>query len=427
MKSKVMLLSIALVTISAFCGYSSGKQDTTAAEQQKITLRFGWWGNQTRNERTLKVLDNYTEANPHVTFEPEYSNFSGHWEKLAADAAASSMPDLIQMDGRARYLKRYADKGLLEPLDKYIKDGIIDTSTTVEAALAPGRVDGDLYGYNLGTNALVVIYDPEIYGSAGVAEPAVGWTWQDLEHGSQKIHDALGIYGSDTLGANQFLYFIRTRGKHILADDGKTLGYDDDGIAIEYFSMLLRWNEAGLTPPLAEVTGKPLEDRAIIHKKAPSYWTWSNLIVAVTKAAGRPLAMGILPGPGVEKGMFLKPSMSIAVSSGSKAKVEAAKFLDWFVNSFECNKVLLADRGVAVSSKLREEMGPLLGLEQKQMFDFIDLVAKHSSPWDKPDPNTSEVENLSTEFIEQVLFKKLAPEEAAKQFRTQASEILTRE
>jgi multiple sugar transport system substrate-binding protein len=48
------------------------------AAQAKVTLRLAWWGNPTRDERTLKVVDLYQQMNPNVTIEPETINWAGY-------------------------------------------------------------------------------------------------------------------------------------------------------------------------------------------------------------------------------------------------------------------------------------------------------------------------------------------------------------
>ena len=89
------------------------------------------WGNQTRNERTQKILDMYSEENPGVTIDGQFSEFNDYWNKLATAAAGHSMPDIVQMD--YKYLQQYVNNNLLVDLTPYIEDGTIDT-----AKLQPG-------------------------------------------------------------------------------------------------------------------------------------------------------------------------------------------------------------------------------------------------------------------------------------------------
>ena len=88
---------------------------------------MAWWGNQTRNERTQKILDMYSEENPGVTIDGQFSEFNDYWNKLATAAAGHSMPDIVQMD--YKYLQQYVNINLLVDLTPYIEDGTIDTAS----------------------------------------------------------------------------------------------------------------------------------------------------------------------------------------------------------------------------------------------------------------------------------------------------------
>ena len=79
---------------------TSAAADTAAAaaEGEPVTLKFSWWGNQSRHDYTQKILDKYTELHPNVTFEAMPSGWDGYFEKLSTQAASGSMPDIVQMD-----------------------------------------------------------------------------------------------------------------------------------------------------------------------------------------------------------------------------------------------------------------------------------------------------------------------------------------
>ena len=134
MKRKLTLLLTAAMTAAslAACGSSSASgdtaADTTAAEagttetaestegsnSGSANLVMAWWGNQTRNERTQKIIDLYSEQNPGVAIDGQFSEFNDYWQKLATAAAGHSMPDIVQMD--YKYLNQYVTNGLLVDL-----------------------------------------------------------------------------------------------------------------------------------------------------------------------------------------------------------------------------------------------------------------------------------------------------------------------
>src|SRR5690606_11664721 len=93
-----------------------------------------------------------------------------------------------------------------------------------------------------------------------------------------------------------------------------------------------------------------------VKEEALGIWQWSNQFVALQQIADRPFALAPLPGPNREQGLYLKPSMFFSISENSKVKEEAAKFIDFFVNDIEANKLILGERGVPVSGKVKEAL-----------------------------------------------------------------------
>ena len=127
---------------------------------------------------------------------------------------------------------------------------------------------------------------------------------------------------------------------------------------------------------------------------------WSNQIVAVWKAGGgdeRNFVLAPLPRvPGGKSANFVKPSQFFSVTSQAKQPKEAAMFIDFITNSIEANEVLLAERGVPISSKVQQALKPKLGRSQAEMFAYLDRVSKDVQPIPPPDPpgHTEIVKNV---------------------------------
>jgi len=437
-KWTVFLAVAALAIGAAGCG-GGGKSDSSSSSgnaspspsaqpsqpPQNVTLRVAWWGGQPRHDYTLKVIEMYQQQNPHVKIEPEYASFDDYWKRLAPQAAANELPDILQMD--LMYIVQYGEKGQLEDLTPYL-GSIIKTDDISENVINGGKVGGKLYGFNLGVNTLQVHYDPELLKQAGVTLDQ-NWTWDDYERIALEVKQKTGLYFDTSLRPEVFFgYFLRTKGKTLYSADGTSLGYDDDALFVEYFGRTARLAKAGASP-LPDVTAqiKGLEDDLMVKKQAVSVWQWTNQFVGISKVANRPLEMHPLPGPNREKGLYLKPSMFFSISKNSKHKEEAAKFINFFVNDIEANKLIKGDRGVPVSAKVKEALKPVLSPAEAKVFDFVAWAEKNSSPMDPPDPiGAAEVANLLKTYDEQLKFNKITPEEAARKFREQANAVLAK-
>jgi multiple sugar transport system substrate-binding protein len=85
------------------------------------------------------------------------------------------------------------------------------------------------------------------------------------------------------------------------------------------------------------------------------------------------------------------------------------------------------ERGVPISSKVKEALKPLLNPEELKVFEYVAWAEANSSPADAPSPIGSvEVEKLLKDISEQILYKKISIEDAAPRFRTEANAILAK-
>ena len=118
---------------------------------------------------------------------------------MATQTAGGNAPDLIQMD--YRYLFEYARRETLLPLDKLLP--LTDFSTNDRNG---GKVDGKLYGVNLGSNSKAMVYDTAMLAKVGVKAVDPKWTWSDFAKISAEIskdqpRQVLGLQRQQPLGA----------------------------------------------------------------------------------------------------------------------------------------------------------------------------------------------------------------------------------
>lgn len=146
-------------------GSDSGNGSAEEEKDGKVTLRIAWWGDQPRNDYTLEMIKMYEEKNPNVKIEAEYASWDDYWKKLAPQAAANELPDIIQMD--LSYISQYSKNGQLEDLTPYIGKEI-DVSDTSENIVNGGKIDDKLYGFTTGVNVVGFHYDPELLKKIGV-------------------------------------------------------------------------------------------------------------------------------------------------------------------------------------------------------------------------------------------------------------------
>ncbi|MFE5320756.1 ABC transporter substrate-binding protein [Paenibacillus sp. NPDC056579] len=434
MKSKQIALSLSLsMLLTGVVGCSSSDTSAPASQpadgsgssKEQIKLRVAWWGGQSRHDYTLKMIDMYEKQHPNVKIEPEYAAFDDYWKKLVPQAAANDLPDVIQMS--VAYISQFGDRGQLEDLAPHMTKGTIDKSSISDSYLKVGQYNGKQYQLTLGVNALAVVYDPQMIKDAGASLPSNSWTWDDFEAMASKLK-AKGKLAAATIDDRNFLsFYLRTFGGNLFDPNGTSLGYTDNKLFTDYYTRLQRMYNNGYLLALdkqAQKKGVP-EDDELVLGNAGTTFTWSNLFVADSAIAKRPLDIAPPPGPNIDKGLFLQSSQGLSVAKNSKNKEEAIKFVNFMINDIEANKIMKGERGVPISSKVQEAIKPLLTPEEQKVVDYVAWVGQRTTSDNPIDPvGAVEVSKLLTDTSQQILYNKISPADAAAKFQKESNAIL---
>ncbi|WP_113094096.1 ABC transporter substrate-binding protein [Agrobacterium sp. fls2-241-TYG-188a] len=398
---------------------------------QAARLRLLWWGSQERADRTNKAIAAYKKAKPDLDIAGEFAGWSDYWPRLATQVAGRNAPDLIQMD--YRYIFEYARRGALAPLDEYVGKALkIEDFGTPN--IDSGRVDGKLYGINLGVNSSSVFFDAAAWEKAGVKAPSAGQSWEEFaknaaEFGKNKPKP--GYYATaDASGVEpSFENWLRQQNKALFSEDGG-LGYDAKD-AGDWFAMWADMRKAGACVPadIQALDQLNIESNALTTGKAATAFAHSNQFVgyqAVNKAK-----LSITSYPKVSKdspsGHYLKPSMLMSVAKGSAGVEAAAEFINFLVAVPEGVDILGVERGVPASESMRNQLSPKLNDVSKAMVDYIAEVTPGVGPLPpSPPPGAGEFAFVLKRTSEEVAFGRMTPEEGGKRLVTEAETVIKR-
>lgn len=200
---------------------------------------------------------NFEAANPGITIVFEPTAWGEYWTKLETAATGGTVADVFQLNGPNNY--KYADYGMLLPLDDYIANSDVDLSNYSDAMNSLYNIDGVQYGIPVDWDTIGLWYNKELFDAAGVEYPNENWTWDDLVAAAAAITDeANGVYGMAAGYDEQNGLFntVAAAGGYLVSEDGKTSGFDNEATikGIKVWTDLI---EAGYSPSNASLTENP--------------------------------------------------------------------------------------------------------------------------------------------------------------------------
>lgn len=427
--SRRQLAGMAAATVAGFVTTGCGLGDDDSDSGGQVELRFSWWGNNDRAELTQKVIDAFATANPQVSVKGEFADFNAYFDKLATQVAGNDAPDVITLGGA--YPREYGDRGALLDLAKV--NDILKTDKIDQAALSNGNFSDTQYGVPTGANTAAFVADPEVFAKAGVTLPDDNiWTWDDLVLIATDIarKTPKGTYGlQDPTKTDGLDLYARQRGEGLYTPDGR-VGISRQTL-VDWWTMTLRLLDAGATPTAAETADqitKPAPEQSRIGRGlAGLQLDWSNQLTALRKSSGHKLVLLRAPGESVNKpGMWLQASQLYTISARSKHPRQAARFVDFLVNSPDAGKIVLTDRGLSSNSEVRDAILPHLDEDQAAQAEFITKAAPKMGPALVIGPTGStQTPDILDRINAEVLFKRWTPKKAAEEFIKQVTAAIS--
>lgn len=436
-KVMALITTILMAAVLGSCGGTEEAPATTTTDTgeaaEDINLTMYWWGNQVRNEGTQDVLNLYAEENPNIYVEGQFAPWGDYWNKLATLAAGQAMPDVIQMD--YSYLNQYVENDLLVDLTPYVESGVLDASNIDDSLLQSGMIDGGLYAIPVGINAPSLLYNKTLLDENGI-EINDYMSIEEFMDISREVYEKTGYKTNISYfgGTNYLEYYMRGKGIDMY-EGNKINGTVED--YVPFFEMYeIGLDEGWLIEPdvFSELAVGTVEQDPMIYGSTPETMSWcsfpsSNQIAAYQAAAPEGMELGITtyPSDDPEKSLYLKPSMFFSVGVNSENPEEAAKVINFFINSSEANDIMLSERGVPPSSVIAEEQLPQLDEVDQEVVRYInDVVTPNCSPISPPAPEgLGEVANEFNLVLEQLCYGNYDAETAAEEFYNGATEILS--
>ncbi|MDQ0207246.1 ABC transporter substrate-binding protein [Alkalicoccobacillus murimartini] len=417
--------ALTLVMVGCTPGGPTGGNE--GSEDGQTVIRVSWWGADERHNMTTEAIALFEEKNPDIKVEPEYTGFDSYWERLTTQAAGSNLPDVIQMD--TSKLEQYISSELVLDLNDLIEEGTINMDDVDDVYQEMNIKDGGTFAIAAGANAFSTLYNEALFEEYDInLEP--GYTYDDLYEAMDKVSQGEGdnAWGFDFVKAEYeaFTHYARQFEQHLYGEDGK-LGFEDQTL-IDFLTMEKNMIDNGVsTPHDVTVEINDSGESMIANREAAMAVGASNGVIGIQPMSEDPIGVNVLPVAegATSPGDWIRPSMSFSISAASEQQEAAGKFIDFLTNDIEGNEILMAERGVPISTEVRTHLMDQVDESVAKTFEFLDIVGQRAGePEPLPPAGEAEVRASFNRMLEAVKYGDMTPEEGVEVFRSEAEQIL---
>jgi oligogalacturonide transport system substrate-binding protein len=416
-------------TILSGCSIADNKE----GEGKKVTLRFSWWGGESRHKATLAAMDTYMKLHPNVKIEGEYSTYDGYYQKLLTQFAGKTAPDIVQMDySWINDLVKQSD--LL--VDLYsMKDNLNISGFDDKFMRDWAFINNKLQAVPTGSNIATAIVNETFMEREGLPLN-IEWTWEKILEEGKKLHQKnpkLYLINSDLITlADKIVppYYNQLTGKDLVNPD-YTVAFDQKGMT-ETFAFIKRLYDDGILQPLGEsalYNAKTEQNPKWINGETGfTFANTSDILKHQNTAAKFKVGATLFPIKENAKasGIYPKPAQLLGINKDSKNVQEAAKFVNWFFNDKEAVLTVGVERSVPAMPAAQKILVDNNKMD-KVVASALETGIKHKTTTPNFINFDQELYKIMNEVVERVAFAKVTPEagaaELSKRFEDKLKEL----
>ncbi|TVY08549.1 ABC transporter substrate-binding protein [Paenibacillus cremeus] len=389
---------------------TSGGTAAAGGSGEKVELRIMWWGDQKRADRTNEALRKFEEKNPNIKVVGEFAPSSGYFDKLNTMLASGTAPDVFFLGGN---VVDYANKNVLLELDPYVGKEL-NLSDMDKSMIEYGTFKNKLLHVSAGANARGIVINTELFKKAGIEAPKDGWTWDDYARISKEISAKLGkdVFGTYNFTVDGMDIFLKQRGKQLYDMDNGKLGFDQKDVE-EWFNYWSAMSKAGgvVTPEL-QVSNPPTDTSKslVVTGKVAMSLIASNQLGAHQNLIKDKLELVQLPRGPKGTGVVFESSQGLSGYAKTKHPKEVAMLMNYWINDPDAAKILGNDRGVPVTSKMRDLLKKDADPIDQIIYDYTsrvsDATKKEPFKVSYNPPGFTEYSKLADTTVQEIGFGK---------------------
>lgn len=383
MKLSLILAAAALVGSSAFAIQAQ-------AQDAPVNLTWQMWGNENDTALWTSLADLVTEEYPNITVTPQISGWTDYWTRLPVLASSGQIADIVAMQS----MRMPSFYSILEPLNPHFESDSFDLAPFEPSIISGLSYEGTSYALPYDVGPWLVFYNRDKFAEAGLAEPALDWTFDDFKAAAVKLTSGENygfatqsfdyVAGPIALGAEYFNdanQFDLTNAGYV-ADVGKFA----DLVSVDKASPVFA-SGAGATT----ASGRFASGNAAMYIDGP----WS--LISTQGAVDFNVGVAPLPrGEGASR--FITAGSGFGISATSPNKEAAYKALQVLTGPKAAE--ILASAGRALPGRLAEQSfwydvaaKDISGTRETLQYSF-----EHATPF-RLNENWNEFENLLTQYM----------------------------
>ncbi len=407
-------------------------EEVTEEEKEPVTIRFSWWGGDSRNQATVEVIEQFEKEYPWITVEAEYGGNDGYHDKLATELASGTAPDIMQIDP--------------ETMPQYVKTGnyFVDFNETdfdfsaydmasLTGSTITGYYDGRQYGIPTGVAGPCMLVNKNLADAAGI-DLTKPFTWDDLIEWGKKVRE----YDSEAwllstnvsyLNNMVFNYYMKQLTGSTLfdAETGELLA-DEENLtkAFSYIKSLFDNEVVEPVAAMVQYDGDNLQSEpGWIEGKYVcniTYISTAEVLMAANESVEYYAGEFPVMENAKNQGWIVGCPQILAVSKASENINACILFLNYFYNNDTALSTLSTQRSIPATAHAREvvekdgNLNPLL-------VNAVDILTAYTGIANDPIGSSAEAKQIISDAITEVAYGMSTPEEAAGQVILQYQEL----
>lgn len=328
---------------------------TADGSYEDCTIKFDWWGGDSRHEATLAAVDAFMAKYPGITVEVNYGAWTDWETARALEYQSGTGADVTQIG--SNWVADYDSDG----------STFVDLTTLPELDLTQWDeqylnmckdVNGGQAAVPISMTGRIFYWDKTTFDEAGIATPT---SLEELKAAGATFKEKLGddYY---PLAINHYdrmilmTFFLESKyGTEIISADG-TLNFTEEQMA-EGIQFIQDLEDAHAIPSIKTIDGDAAAsfdvNEKFISGKYAGILEWDSAPAKYVSALGdaRELVVGeeFTDLGGATTGVFTKVSMAMAITATSQHPHEAAMLVNYLLNDPEGVAILATERGIPQS------------------------------------------------------------------------------